>query len=341
MAMNGQKIAVLGGGTWGVTLASHLARQGHDVHIWEFAPAVVSQLQTARSLRTLPQLKLPDAVRVTNDMAEALRGRSLILSVTPSHTVRGTFDKAHSLGALEAGAMVISATKGLENDTLLTMSGVIRERFPEVGEIVILSGPSHAEEVALGRPVALVAASTSQPARERVRDLFSSDTFRAYTGDDPMGAELGGTIKNIYAIACGIIDGLGLGDNTKAAVMTRGLMEMTRLGAAVGARPLTFFGLSGLGDMIVTCGSQHSRNRLLGEKIGQGKRLDQALKEMTMVAEGVNATTSTHRLARMKGVEMPIVNEVHAILFDNKPPQRSIRDLMAREVGAEMEGIAL
>lgn len=339
--MKREKITVLGGGTWGATLAAHLSLKGHEITIWEFAPAVAEQLRTERKLPTLPQLKLPDSIQVTNDIEKALQNQEVILSVTPSHTVRSVFINCRKRNLLKAGALVISATKGIENGTFATMSQIITEIFPQAGDIVILTGPSHAEEVALRRPVALVAASRSQQAAERVREMFSSETFRVYTGTDALGAELGGALKNVYAIACGIVDGLGLGDNTKAAVMTRGLLEMTRLGKAMGSQTLTFFGLSGLGDMIVTCGSKHSRNRLLGEKIGQGKSLDQALGEMTMVAEGVNTTRSVHHLARAKGVEVPIINEMHAILFEKKSPQDSIRDLMTRQVGAEMEGIVL
>lgn len=339
--MKKEKIAVLGGGSWGATLAGHLSASGHDVMLWEFVPEVAAYLKEKRSLKTLPDLKLPASVRITSDIVEALKDRDVILSVTPSHAVRSTFQTAQAKRALPKGALVISASKGLEKKTFSTMSQIISEIFPDVGELVILTGPSHAEEVAMGQPVVLVAASTSQPARERVKAMFTSESFRVYTGDDPLGAELGGALKNVYAVACGIVDGLKLGDNTKAAVMTRGLLEMARLGAVVGAKQVTFFGLSGLGDLIVTCGSQHSRNRMLGEKLGHGKSLTQALSEMTMVAEGVNTTESAHHLAKQKKVEMPIVNEMYKILFENKPPRDSIKDLMTRQVGAEMEGIAV
>ena len=335
-----ERIAVLGGGTWGSTLATHLAGRGHDVAIWEYAASVADRLKRERTLPTLPELRLPDSVLVSNDMKEALADRPVILSATPSHTVRATFQSAARSG-LAAGALVISVSKGIDGETLGTMSQVIGQMFTDCGDIVILSGPSHAEEVSLGRPVALVAASRSALAASRVATMFSADSFRVYTGGDPIGVELGGALKNVYALACGVVDGLGLGDNTKAALMTRGLAEMTRLGTRLGAQALTFFGLSGLGDMIVTCGSRHSRNRLMGEKLGSGKSLDQALGEMTMVAEGVNTTKSAYNLALSKNVEMPIVRETYRILFENKSPRDSIKDLMSRQVGAEMEGIAL
>jgi len=339
--MKKEHIAVLGGGTWGATLASHLAKQGHDVIIWEFVKEVADHLKKNRSLKTLPELKIPAQVQITNDLAETLKGRDVLLSVTPSHAVRATFSAAVAGGALTPGALVISATKGIENGTFSTMSQIISQVFPGVGELVILTGPSHAEEVAMGQPVALVSASHSKPASERVRDMFSSDIFRVYTGKDPIGAEIGGSLKNIFAVACGIVDGLKLGDNTKAALMTRGLTEMARLGKVLGAETMTFFGLSGLGDLIVTCGSKHSRNRLLGEKIGSGKTLAAALAEMTMVAEGVKTAESAYHLGKSKKVELPIVGEVYKILFENKPPRDSIRDLMSRQVGAEMEGVVV
>jgi glycerol-3-phosphate dehydrogenase (NAD(P)+) len=339
--MSAEKVAVLGGGTWGATLAAHLSTVGHDVAIWEFAPEVAAHLERERSLKTLPQLKLPVSILVSNDMGRVLTERSVVLSVTPSHAVRPTFENAVKSGMLQDGAMVISASKGIENNTFLTMSQIISQVFPKAGDIAILTGPSHAEEVADGQPVALVAACTSATGQARVKNLFSSDKFRVYTGADTVGAELGAALKNVYAVACGIVDGLGLGDNTKAALMTRGLAEMARLGQKMGAKPVTFFGLSGLGDLIVTCGSRHSRNRSLGEKVGQGNTLEQALKQMTMVAEGVNATRSAHNLSMAKHVDMPIVTEVYKILFENKPPRDSIRDLMSRNVGPEMEGIAL
>lgn len=333
------RIAVLGGGSWGATLAAQLADNGHDVAIWEYDRVTAARLKAERTLITLPQLRLPASVLVTNDMAEALSGRRTVLAVTPSHTVRSTF--AAAARKMEPGSLVISATKGIEDGTFATMSQIVRESFPAVGDIVILSGPSHAEEVATKRPVALVAASTSGTATERVKDLFSSEHFRVYTSGDPLGVELGGSLKNVYAVACGVVDGLGLGDNTKAAVMTRGLAEMTRLGTALGASALTFFGLSGLGDLIVTCTSRHSRNRGLGEKLGSGLTLTQALAEMTMVAEGVNTAKAAHNLAKKANVMMPIVNEMYQILFAEKSPKDSIKDLLARQTGAEMEGIVV
>jgi glycerol-3-phosphate dehydrogenase (NAD(P)+) len=336
-----EKIAVLGGGTWGATLAVVLAKNGHDVMIWEYNPDVARFLQEKRSLATLPQLVLPASIRITDTMADALAGRSIILSVTPSQTVRATFEKAATTNKLEPGAMVISASKGIEHETCLTMDRVIKSVYAQVGPVVVLSGPSHAEEVAVGKPAGLLAASEIIAAAVKTQSLFSCDTLRVYTGDDPLGAELGGALKNVYALACGVVDALDYGDNTKAALISRGLMEMTRLGKKLGAKAVTFFGLSGLGDMIVTCGSKHSRNRLLGEKIGHGKTLEQALTEMTQVAEGVATTRSALQLASREQVPMPIVEEMAHVLFNNKNPRQSIHDLMSRQTGPEMEGITI
>lgn len=337
--MNPEKIAVLGGGTWGATLADHLGKKGSDVAIWEYNAKTAATLESTRKLSTLPQLNLFPSIRVSNDIGTVLKGRDIVLIVTPSHTVRATLQSAVKSGQLVPHSIFINASKGIERSTLATMGDVIRETVPNAGDIVAFSGPSHAEEVALGQPVAMVSASESKITAERVQKLFASESFRVYSGDDPLGVELGGALKNIYAVACGIIDGLSLGDNTKAALLTRGLLEMTKLGQTMGAKTLTFFGLSGLGDLIVTCSSKHSRNRMVGEKIGSGKTLQQALSEMTMVAEGINTTESAHQLAKKKNVVTPIINEMYNVLFEDKSPRESIRDLLARQMGAEMEGL--
>ncbi|MCB4757413.1 MAG: NAD(P)-dependent glycerol-3-phosphate dehydrogenase [Elusimicrobia bacterium] len=338
---NKEKIAVLGGGAWGSTLAAHLAEYDHDVFLWEFSPEVAEQLKTARTLKTIPKLRLPRDVQVTHRIDEAVKGRNIVVCAVPSHTVRPTFTALSENKLLPKNALVIIATKGLERNTDERMSEIIRVLLPGLNDLVTFTGPSHAEEIVLGQPVVMVAASESPEVAHRVRSLFMSDKFRIYTSRDTIGVELGGALKNIYALACGIVDGLGLGDNVKAALMTRGLVEMTRLGTALGAKAVTFFGLSGLGDLIVTCNSRHSRNRLLGEKIGSGKSFEEAMSEMTMVAEGVNTTRSAHHLAQRHGVEAPIINEMHQVLFENKSPRDSIKDLMSRQVRSEMEGIVL
>jgi glycerol-3-phosphate dehydrogenase (NAD(P)+) len=331
-----ERVAVLGGGSWGATLADHLARLGHDVAVWEFVKEAADHLQRTRTLKVMPELRLHESARVTSDMADALNGRGVIVSAVPSEFVRGTFRAVREKKCFPIGAAVVSVTKGIENDTLKRMSEIIEEEAPESsGRVAVLSGPSHAEEVARSVPTAVVAAGPGDlPARTQA--LFNSDTFRVYSSDDFVGVELGGALKNIYAIACGACDGLGLGDNTKAALVTRGLNEMVRIGNALGARGLTFFGLSGLGDLIVTCFSRHSRNRSLGEKIGQGKTLEQALKEMTMVAEGVRTTKSVRQLSKKQGIELPIVDEIYGCLYEGKSARDSLHDLMHRPVTSEM-----
>lgn len=341
MEPTNEHIAVLGGGTWGATLAGALAGMGHDVALWEYSAENARRLAEERTLANLPALRLPASVKVSHHIEETLRDRNVVFSVTPSFAVRSTFSARSAQRHLKRGALVVTATKGLETETQLTMSQVIHEIFTEAGDIVILSGPSHAEEVAAGHPVALVAASTSTAATGRVQAMMRSEAFRIYTSDDPVGVELGGALKNIYAVACGIADGLSLGDNVKAAMVTRALAEMTRLGIGMGAAATTFFGLSGLGDLYVTTMSRHSRNRNLGELIGRGNTLEEALQKLTMVAEGVNTTKSAQGLAQRLKVEMPIVNEMYHVLFEKKSPRDSMKDLLARQAGSEMEGIVV
>jgi glycerol-3-phosphate dehydrogenase (NAD(P)+) len=335
----GERIAVLGGGSWGATLSTLLARNGHDVALWEFAREAAERLQSSRRLPSLPQLELHPSVRVTSDLADALKGRGVLVGAVPSEHVRSTFRAAQKSGAVAAGAWAVSVTKGLEKDTFRRMSEIAEEEVAALrGRVAVLSGPSHAEEVAGGIPTAVVSAGPAG-LPDRVRELFNTDSFRVYTSDDAPGVELGGAVKNIYAVACGISDGLGLGDNTKAALMTRGLNEMIRFGIDMGAKAITFFGLSGVGDLIVTCGSRHSRNRLLGEKIGRGKTLEQALGEMTMVAEGVPATYSVHQLGLQRKIDLPIVGEVYRCLYEGKSAKACVQDLLTRPPIGEMSRV--
>lgn len=334
-----EKISVVGGGSWGATLADVLARNGHAVSLWEFVPETAKALRETRKLKTLPQLSLHESVLVTNDMAEALAGRTMLLSAVPSDFVRRTWRVIRDKNLFPAGAWVCSVTKGVENDSLKRMSEIISEEIPAAaGRVAVLSGPSHAEEVARRIPTAIVAAGPAELAA-RTQKLFQSDFLRIYTSADAVGVELGGALKNIYAIACGVCDGLSLGDNTKAALMTRGLNEMVRIGLASGAQGITFSGLSGLGDLIVTCTSAHSRNRTLGEKLGHGKALAQALAEMTMVAEGVTTAKSGLQLGRKLGLSLPIIEEIHACLYENKSAKTALHDLMSRPAAGEMSEV--
>ncbi|MBL0058124.1 MAG: NAD(P)-dependent glycerol-3-phosphate dehydrogenase [Elusimicrobia bacterium] len=331
-----ERIAILGGGSWGATLADHLAKNGHDVCVWEFSPSDADRLSRTRRLPTLPHLVLHADVRVTSDLAAALADRPVIVNAVPSTHVRKTFQAVRASGALAPGAWAASVSKGIENDTLKRMTEVIVEAEPALaGRVTVLAGPSHAEEVARSLPTAVVAAGPG-PFRETLVDIFNADHLRVYTNPDFVGVELCGALKNVFAVACGVSDGLGFGDNTKAALMTRGLNEMVRLGVAEGAQVITFLGLAGLGDLIVTCTSRHSRNRSFGEKMGFGKTLAQALAEMTMVAEGVPTTKSAKQLADRHGLDLPIISELYRVLYEGKPARNAMRDLLSRPPVPEM-----
>ena len=331
-----ERIAVLGGGSWGSTLADHLAKIGHDVFLWEFVAADADRLKRTRRLPTLPHLVLHEGVQVTNDLGAVLMGRPLVVSAVPSTHVRSTFQAVNRSGALDSGAWVVSVSKGIENDTLKRMSAVIAESEPKLaGRVTVLAGPSHAEEVARSLPTAVVAAGPDG-FREKLVEVFNADHLRVYTNPDFLGVELCGALKNVFAVACGVSDGLGFGDNTKAALMTRGLNEMVRLGVSEGAQVITFLGLAGLGDLIVTCTSRHSRNRSLGEKLGHGKTIQQALAEMTMVAEGYPTAKSAYQLAERHKLDLPIIMELYRVLYEGKPARNALRDLLSRPPVPEM-----
>ncbi len=332
-----ERVVVLGGGSWGATLADRLARNGHNVAVWEFNRERAEALQKTRRLSFMPQLVLESAVKVTNDLGEALRDRPTVVSAVPSEHVRSTFRAVRKKGGLAERAWVVSVTKGIENNSLKRMTEVIVDEAPGLaGRVAVLAGPSHAEEVARNLPTAVVVAGP-EPFRERVVGLFNAERLRVYTSTDFVGVELGGALKNVFAIGCGISDGLGMGDNTKAALMTRGLNELARLGVAAGAEVMTFFGLAGLGDLIVTCTSQHSRNRLFGEKIGQGRSVAQALSEMTMVAEGFPTAKSAKQLADRHGLDLPIIAALYGCLYEGKTAREAARDLLRRPPVEEMQ----
>jgi glycerol-3-phosphate dehydrogenase (NAD(P)+) len=333
-----QNIAVIGAGSWGITLAIHLAQQGYRTKLWEFRADVAKRLVSERrSGAFLPGIVIPDAIVISSQLEEILSEETdMAVFVVPSHVLREVARKA---GPHIRGEMVIvSAVKGIENDTFKRMSEVLEEEIPQNVNVPVsvLSGPSHAEEVSRHLPTTVVAASVDQRTAESVQHVFFSERFRVYTNQDVIGVELAGALKNIIAIAAGISDGLGFGDNAKGALLTRGLAEITRLGVAMGAVPSTFAGLSGVGDVITTCLSRYSRNRNVGEEIGKGKTLSQVLEGMVMVAEGIMTTKAAHQLARRYRVEMPITMEVHAVLFEDKDPARAVNDLMMRAAKAEM-----
>jgi glycerol-3-phosphate dehydrogenase (NAD(P)+) len=338
--MKPERVAVLGAGSWGATLAALLAKKGHEVSLWEIDPRAAEALASTRKLAVLPELDVPASVHVTHDLSSALRERTIVVSATPSHFVRPTMSAVWKTNALDRKAVIVSVAKGLEEKTLMRMSQIVSEELHlPMKQVTCLSGPSHAEEVCRGLPTATVAAGLDKKVVARVQALFENEFFRVYAHNDLIGVELGGTLKNIFAIACGISDGLGLGDNSRAAIITRGLNEMTRVGVKMGGDMLTFFGLTGMGDLIVTCLSRHSRNRLLGEKIGQGKSVAQALSEMTMVAEGLKAAPSAFQLSQKLKLDCPLIKEIYMVLNKGKDPKTSLRDLMHRQTQTEWQGL--
>ncbi|MBI3291891.1 MAG: NAD(P)-dependent glycerol-3-phosphate dehydrogenase [Elusimicrobia bacterium] len=333
-----ETIGVLGAGSWGATLASLLHANGHEVRLWEFDPQQAQQLAQTRRLSFLPQLAIPPAIVISSDIAATLADCSTVISATPSHFVRSTFQRIRELKALPKDPLVVSVSKGLEEGSLKRMTEVILEHFPQLrDQVAVLSGPSHAEEVSQGLPTAVVAAATVESAAERVQRLFFTERFRVYLSLDVIGTEVAGALKNIFAIACGACDGLGFGDNTKAALMTRGLNEMARVGEALGGQGKTFFGLTGMGDLIVTCISKHSRNRQFGELIGRGQTIEGALKQMVMVVEGLRTTKAAFRVIHQRQLKCPLISEVYQVLYEQKPVRASIHDLMARAAHFEQE----
>lgn len=329
------RVAVVGAGSWGTTLANLLAGNGHEVILWAYEAEVAEAINgEGVNPLYLPDRVLESALRASSDLADVVAGAQLVVSATPCHAVRAVARRvAQSLG--DARPPVVSVSKGLEPDTLETMTDVLGEVLPGC-PMAALSGPSFAQEVFDRMPTAVVAASLDPAVAETVQQVFSTPTFRVYTGDDLIGVELGGALKNVVAIAAGILEGLGLGHNPRAALITRGLAEMTRLGEALGASPRTFAGLAGMGDLILTATGGLSRNRTLGCALGGGRTLAEALAGKRTVAEGVNTSQVAVALASRTGVEMPIAVEVARVLFEDKPPRQAIRDLMERELKAEI-----
>jgi glycerol-3-phosphate dehydrogenase (NAD(P)+) len=331
-------VAVLGAGSWGVTLAGLLHEKGCKVTLWEFNAAQAKALSVSRELSFFPYARIPDSMVITSDIAAACSQAQYILFVVPSHTLRSVARLLAGTKLPLTDSIIVSATKGIEISSLKRMSEIISAELPSVGNrIVALSGPSHAEEVAQKQPTAIVAASINSQCAEKCQELFMTPQFRVYTNTDIIGVETGAALKNIFAIAAGIIDGIGLGDNAKAAMVTRGITELVKLGSAMGGRHQTYFGLTGLGDLIVTCYSRHSRNRALGEKIGKGQTLNGAEKELIMVAEGVKTCQSAFELGKHYGLDLPIIAQIHSVLYEGKSPRESVKALMMRDSKPEME----
>jgi glycerol-3-phosphate dehydrogenase (NAD(P)+) len=331
------KISVLGAGGWGTTLAIILNNNKHNVTLWEYDELYAESLKKSY-LNTLylPGIKIPEKISITHDLKEAAAKKDMLVLAVPSQFLRGVVEKIKPSEIKDT--ILVSVAKGIENESLLTMSQMLHQVFPSFNEsqIGVLSGPSHAEEVSRKVPTAVVASSKNIVTSKTIQTAFMTSYFRVYASTDILGVELGGALKNVIAIGAGIIDGARFGDNTKAAIMTRGIAEISRLGVALGARPDTFAGLSGMGDLIVTCMSRHSRNRYVGEQVGSGIKLKQVLETMQMVAEGVQTTKSASKLGEKYKVETPIIKEVYNILFKDKDPVKATNDLMTRDMKMEL-----
>lgn len=330
-------ISILGGGSWGIALSVLLHNNGHHVTIWSALPAEVEMLQKNHEHKMLPGVKLSDDMVFTADDAEAVTGKDLCVMAVASSYTRSTAARLSGLFAQDQ--KIVNVAKGIEDHSLMTLSEIIEQEIPQA-DVAVLSGPSHAEEVSRGMPTSVVVGAKSKETAEYIQNLFMSEVFRVYTSPDVLGMELGGALKNVVALAAGIADGLGYGDNTKAALVTRGIAEIARLGTAMGGKYETFCGLTGIGDLIVTCASMHSRNRRAGILMGQGKSMKEAMDEVQMVVEGVYSAKAAMALARKYHVQLPIIEQVNAMLFEGKNAAQAVKELMLRdkkiEISADM-----
>lgn len=324
-----KKVSVIGAGSWGSALAVLLANNGHEVTLWTHDPHEIEMLTTKREqVEKLPGVKLPDNIMIEADLKTALTDEDVVVMAVPSPVVRMVAKQMSPF--IKDGQIIVNVAKGIEDVTYETLSDIIEEEIPNA-EVCVLSGPSHAEEVGRGIPTTVVVGAKNKDTAEMLQDVFMNKVFRVYTSSDIVGIELGGALKNVIALAAGTVDGLGYGDNTKAALMTRGIAELTRLGEALGGKPETFSGLTGVGDLIVTCTSVHSRNRKAGYLMGKGMTAEEAMKEVKMVVEGVYSAKAALGLARKCNVAVPIVEAVNRVLFENADPKEEVSNLLLRE----------
>ena len=327
------EVSVIGAGSWGIALALLLAKNGNKVTVWSIVKEEIDMLNEKREhVDKLPGVPLPSDMVFTTDLEEAINGKEVMVLAVPSVFTRGTANKMKPF--VKEGQIIVNVGKGIEESTLMTLSEIIEEEIPQAN-VAVLSGPSHAEEVGRGVPTTIVVGAKTEETAEYLQNMFMNDVFRVYTSSDILGMELGGSLKNVVALAAGIADGLGYGDNTKAALITRGIAEIARLGAAMGGQAETFYGLTGIGDLIVTCASVHSRNRRAGVLMGQGKTMDEAMKEVKMVVEGVYSAKAAMLLAEKYNVSMPIIEQVNKVLFENKAADEAVKDLMFRDKTVE------
>ncbi|OMP65873.1 NAD(P)H-dependent glycerol-3-phosphate dehydrogenase [Domibacillus epiphyticus] len=335
-----EKIAVLGAGSWGTALSLVLADNGHDVFLWAKSEERMNEINAShKNSRYLPDILLPENITGTTSLEEALSGVEFVVLAVPTKAIREV--SSQIVSTVASPVTLIHVSKGIEPDSLLRISEMIEQEMPEdvLRDVVVLSGPSHAEEVSLRHPTTVTVSSKSLEAAQKTQDLFMNQHFRVYTNPDIIGVEIGGALKNIIALAAGISDGLGYGDNAKAALITRGLAEIARLGAKMGANPLTFSGLAGIGDLIVTCTSVHSRNWRAGNMLGKGQKLEEVLASMGMVVEGVRTTKAAHQLSAKYDVQMPITDALYDVLFEQRDPKNAVDELMARVKKHELEDL--
>lgn len=331
------EIGVIGAGSWGTALAIVLAHNGHQVTVWSILEDEVEMLTTQREHKDkLPGVKIPETITFTTDLKTAAVGKEMVVLAVPSPFTRST---AHNLAEfITDRQLIVIVSKGIEESTLMIQSEIVEQEIPQA-DVAVMSGPSHAEEVGRGLPTTVVAGAHTKKTAERVQTFFMNEVFRVYTSPDMLGIELGASLKNVIALAAGMADGLGYGDNTKAALITRGIKEISRLGVAMGANTETLNGLSGIGDLIVTCASRHSRNRKAGMLIGQGYTMQAAMDEVKMVVEGVYSAKAAIALARKYEIDMPIIEQVNAVLFEDQPAKDAVMELMLRDRKAEHEDI--
>ena len=331
------KISVIGSGGWGIALAILLHENGHNLTIWSFDKKEVEELKETRQNKAkLPNILISNDIEVTNDLKEAVSDKDILVLAVPSKAIRSVSKSLKNI--IKDNQIIVNVAKGLEEDTLKTMTDIIEEELKEKNpQVAVLSGPSHAEEVGKGIPTTCVVSAHNKELTLYLQNIFMNPSFRVYTSPDMIGVEIGGALKNVIALAAGIADGLNYGDNTKAALITRGIKEISTLGVAMGGEQSTFYGLTGLGDLIVTCASMHSRNRRAGILLGQGKTLDEAIKEVNMVVEGVYSAKSALMAAKKYNVEIPIIEQVNAVLFENKNAAEAVNELMIRDKKLEIQ----
>ena len=331
------KICVIGSGGWGIALTILLHKNGHDLTIWSFDKKEAEELKTTRENKTkLPNILLSEDIKVTDDLKEAVDDKDILILAVPSKAIRSVSKSLKNI--IKDNQIIVNVAKGLEEDTLKTMTDIIEEELKgKKPQVAVLSGPSHAEEVGKGIPTTCVVSAHNKELTLYLQNIFMNPSFRVYTSPDMLGVEIGGALKNVIALAAGIADGLNYGDNTKAALITRGIKEISLLGVAMGGEQSTFYGLTGLGDLIVTCASIHSRNRRAGILLGQGKTLDEAIKEVNMVVEGVYSAKSALMAAKKYNVEIPIIEQVNAVLFENKNAAEAVNELMIRDKKLEIQ----